>query len=70
MKTSGQLEGRHAIREGYQTDSMGLQLDPGALYYYEGIRWSGITAMWRMGLKRPRTLVQVKKLTTLHGEQK
>lgn len=56
MKTSGQLEGRHAIREGYQTDSMGLAIDPGALYTYEGVRWTEITAMWRMGQKRPKDL--------------
>lgn len=61
MNQTGQLEGRHAIREGYTHDSMGLTIDPGALYHYEGIRWSGITAMWRMGLKRPRELKPLKK---------
>ncbi len=61
MNTSGQLFGKDAIAEGYTHDSMGLQLDPGALYVYEGIRWSGITAMWRMGLRKPKDLKPVKK---------
>ena len=48
MNDSGQLEGRHAIREGYLTDSTGAAILGDKLYWLEGIRWHGITAMWRM----------------------
>ena len=70
MKSTGQLEGRHAIREGYTHDSSGAPIQWDKLYWWEGIRWSGITAMWRMDGKKPHPMVPVKKLTTLHGEQK
>ncbi len=36
MKTTGQLEGRHAIREGYTHDSMGLAIDPNGIYNSQG----------------------------------
>jgi len=56
MNDSGQLEGRHAIREGYLTDSTGAAIQGDKLYWWEGIRWHGITALWRMDGKRPREL--------------
>ena len=62
MNDSGQLEGRHAIREGYTHDSTGEAIRGGTLYWWEGERWVGITAMWRLGTKRPKVMVPVKKL--------
>lgn len=56
MKTTGQLEGRHAIREGYTHDSSGAEIRADKLYYWEGIRWHSITAMWRMDGKKPKDL--------------
>lgn len=74
MNVTGQLEGRHAIREGYTHDSMGLPIQDQKLYWWEGVRWHGITAMWRMkdtekgneaDGKRPKVLVPVKKVDHL-----
>ena len=58
-KVSGQLFGRDAIAEGYLTDSLGLNIDPGAIYQYEGERYVGITAMWRTGLNKPKKCKQI-----------
>ena len=43
MNTSGQLFGRDAIAEGYTHDSMGLPIDPNAIYNFKGIRYAEIT---------------------------
>jgi len=49
MTVSGQLFGREAIREGYTHDSMGLPIDPGATYDYEGVIYTELTKLWRHG---------------------
>ncbi len=63
MKTTGQLEGRHAIREGYTHDSMGLPIDPSAIYNYTGIRYTELTRLVRAGIvaKKNVPLVRVKR---------
>ena len=65
MNDSGQLEGRHALREGYTHDSSGSPIQGDKLYWWEGVRWHGITAMWRMDRKKPRQMVPVKKVEHL-----
>lgn len=65
MNDSGQLEGRHALREGYTHDSSGAPIQGDKLYWWEGVRWHGITAMWRMDRKKPRQMVPVKKVDHL-----
>ncbi len=51
MKTSGQLFGKDAIAEGYLTDSMGLAIDPDGIYTYEGIKYTELTYLCRLGLR-------------------
>lgn len=51
MKTTGQIMGKDAIAEGYLTDSMGLPIDPNAIYSYEGIRYTELTYLCRVGLR-------------------
>lgn len=52
-KVTGQLFGKDALKEGYLTDSMGLAIDPNAIYNYEGQKYDGLTYLCRLGL-RPR----------------
>ena len=51
MKSSGQLFGRDAIAEGYLTCSMGLPIDPNAIYNYEGVKYTELTYLCRPGLR-------------------
>jgi len=52
-----------AIREGYTHDSMGLAIDPNAIYNYVGIRYTEITRLVRAGTmsKKSVPLVRVKR---------
>jgi hypothetical protein len=63
MNVNGQLFGSEAIREGYTHDSMGLAIDPNAIYNYVGIRYTEITRLVRAGLTPKKTvpLVRVRK---------
>jgi len=63
MKVTGQLFGRDAIAEGYTHDSMGLAIDPNAIYNYTGIQYTEITRLVRVGLTAKKTvpLVRVKR---------
>lgn len=64
MNASGQLFGREAIREGYTHDSMGLPIDPNAIYNYTAIPYTEITRLVRAGLTVKKTvpLVRVKRM--------
>ena len=63
MNASGQLFGREAIREGYTHDSMGLAIDPNAIYNYTGVRYTELTRLVRVGAmsKKSVPLVRVKR---------
>jgi len=50
MNVNGQLFGREAIREGYTHDSMGLAIDPNAMYDYRAIPYTELTYLCRSGL--------------------
>lgn len=61
MTVTGQLFGREAIREGYTHDSMGLPIDPGAIYNWSGIRYTEITRLVRAGITAKKTVPLVRK---------
>ena len=52
-EAKGRAKGSELIHEGYYLDSLGLGIDPGAMYDYEAIPYTEVTALWRTGLKRP-----------------
>ena len=53
MKTTGQLLGLAAIREGYTHDRTGEPIQD-RIYTYEGLKYDGLTALWLLGTKKPR----------------
>lgn len=53
---SGQIKGSKLLEEGYEKDSMGLPIDPGAYYEYEGVKWCGLDVIYRAALPRPKKL--------------
>jgi hypothetical protein len=49
MKTK-QVFGSTLQREGYMTDSMGLGLDPGALYEITFVEYTEVKTIYRVGI--------------------
>ena len=60
-QATGRAKGHELIQEGYWIDSRGLQIDPNAFYEYEVIPWTEVTALWRVGLSRPKELQPLRK---------
>lgn len=47
-RIDGQILGSKLIEEGYELDSIGLAIDPGSYYCFEG--YPAHTALWRASL--------------------
>ena len=57
--------GSKLTKEGYQHDSMGLRLDPGAIYNVTR-KDNEVVTIYRLGLKGKREAIAIKR-TVSHG---
>lgn len=56
-----QVFGQRLMDEGYLNDSMGLPLDPGALYSITFIEYTEIKSIYRVGIGGKRKAVELKR---------
>lgn len=62
-KCWGQVRGDALLKDGYLTDSNGLDIERSLYYEYEAIRYTSIDVLWRTGESKPKSRKPIKRRT-------